>query len=56
MAGCGAFRRLVQHDPVLSWISGDGSGPLVRSLQRCEQFEALDICSVRFVGWVALAL
>jgi hypothetical protein len=54
----GRFERLVQHDPVLSWISGGSPGPLVRSLQRRERFEALDICSVRlrFVGWVALPL
>jgi hypothetical protein len=55
---CGRAEGLVQHDLICSWISGDGCGPLVRSLQRCERFQALDIWfeRLRFIGWDALAL
>jgi hypothetical protein len=55
---CGLAERLVQHDLICSWIRGDGCGPLVRSRQRSERFQALDIWfeRLRFVGWDALAL
>jgi hypothetical protein len=49
---------LDMHDLIYSWISVDGCDPLVRSLQRCERFQALDISfgRLRFVGWDALFL